>query len=404
MADLRGVMMRLWGRAVWRSLSIRRLGGRTKAALYVAGRAGAIILALAAGSAVIAATPDLWPRLVYWSAALSSPSAALEAMADRWTDRPPESSADMAPETEESALETEESVPETEDDAARPADEHDDGQELEDVSEVPPERRGTVLTEQYVLPSGGIYVPFGAAHIRNGTAITNEEVATELAKPLELGLEHGADGPQVLIFHTHTTERYEPADRGYFDLDYVWRSKDASLNMAAVGDVVAEGLSARGVSVIHDTTLHDWPSYNGSYARSAETVSAYLSLYPSIKVVLDLHRDAIEPEQGVIVKPTAVIDGRNAAQLMVLCGCDDGTMNMPGYFSNLRFAAALSDRLESKHPGLTRPVMFSYHKYNMDLSPGLLLIEIGASGNTLSEAKYSGELLAEALADLLVGV
>ena len=85
---------------------------------------------------------------------------------------------------------------------------------------------------------------------------------------------------------------------------------------------------------------------------------------------------------------------------MIISGCDDGTMNMPGFFENLRFAAALADKMQELYPGLCRPVLFDYRKYNMDLSPGLLLIEIGATGNTLEEAKYSAELLANALVAL----
>ena len=85
---------------------------------------------------------------------------------------------------------------------------------------------------------------------------------------------------------------------------------------------------------------------------------------------------------------------------MIISGCDDGTMNMPNFFENLRFAAALADKMQELYPGLCRPVLFDYRKYNMDLSPGLLLIEIGATGNTLDEAKYSAELLANALVAL----
>jgi len=385
---------------VWRSLSLRGAGARAKAVFRGVLRAGAVFAALSAAAVTVAATPDLWPRLLYFSAAMTCPRDALAVIEDRWTepDPTPQDSGEALPDTS--------CAPES---SAAPAPDRDDPPDetaettAEPVPEVPEDRRGVVLTEQYSYTAGGLYVPFGAALIRNGTEIPNETVERELSAPLDLGSGGGSGGPQVLIYHTHATEKYEPADRGYFDLDYVWRTADTRFNMAAVGEAVAQALSARGVSVLHDVTLHDSPSYTGSYARSAETIKSYLERYPTIKVLLDLHRDAIEPEEGVIVKPTAVIDGRNAAQIMVLCGCDDGTMDMPDYFSNLRFAAALTSRLESLHPGLTRPVMFSYHRYNMDLSPGLLLIEIGASGNTLPEAEYSGELLAGALADILAG-
>ncbi|HPR40097.1 MAG TPA: stage II sporulation protein P, partial [Oscillospiraceae bacterium] len=120
-----------------------------------------------------------------------------------------------------------------------------------------------------------------------------------------------------------------------------------------------------------------------------------------VTAALYLHRDAIEQDGNVIIKPTAEINGRKAAQIMIISGCDDGTMNMPDFFSNLRFAAALQDRMESLYPGLTRPILFDYRKYNMDLLPELLLIEIGSTGNTLEEAEYSAELLGQALISLL---
>ena len=146
--------------------------------------------------------------------------------------------------------------------------------------------------------------------------------------------------------------------------------------------------------------MHDDPGYKGSYQRSAVTVSKHLEANPGISVCLDIHRDAIEPSQTEIIKPAAEIGGRKAAQIMIIAGCDDGTMDMPDYWENLRFAAALADKLEELYPGICRPILFDYRKYNMDLSPGLLLIEIGATGNTLEEAKYSAELLGNALFEL----
>ena len=126
----------------------------------------------------------------------------------------------------------------------------------------------------------------------------------------------------------------------------------------------------------------------------------YLKKYPDIKIVLDLHRDAIAQNDTDKVKLTADINGKKAAQIMIISGCDNGNFNMPDYWENLRFAAALADKLEELYPGLCRPILFDYRKYNMDLSPGLLLIEIGATGNTLSEAQYSAELLGNALSEL----
>ena len=157
--------------------------------------------------------------------------------------------------------------------------------------------------------------------------------------------------------------------------------------------------------MIHDTTQHDYPSYNGSYERSADTIRKWLEQYPSIKAVIDVHRDAIESPAGNLIKPVAMIDGEKTAQVMIIAGCDDGTMNMPDWERNLRWAAALQSTAETMYPGLTRPVFFCYRKYNMDLTGGSLLIEFGSHGNTLEEtaraAEYMGKAMAQTLLDTL---
>ena len=126
---------------------------------------------------------------------------------------------------------------------------------------------------------------------------------------------------------------------------------------------------------------------------------SYLEWYPSIKVVLDVHRDAIQRDDGTRVKPVADIGGMKAAQVMIICGADvDG--NLPNFKQNLRFASRWQDKMESMFPGLTRPVLFDYRYYNQDLTTGSLLIEMGGHANTLEEAKYSGRLVGQALAAL----
>ena len=168
--------------------------------------------------------------------------------------------------------------------------------------------------------------------------------------------------------------------------------------MAAVGAEIASVLNQAGITTLQDTTLHDYPSYVGSYERSNETVRRYLEEYPSIKVVLDVHRDAIEKE-GTRIAPLAEINGEEAAQVMIICGCDNGG-NLPNYQRNLAFAAAWESTMEGMFPGLTRPVLFDYRYYNQDLTTGSLLIEMGGHGNTLEQALVSGRLVGQALVRL----
>lgn len=239
----------------------------------------------------------------------------------------------------------------------------------------------------------------GGGQLRNLTSLSNDEVYRNTIGGLPFSIELNADenSPQVLIMHTHTTECYE-GDQS----DYTYRTLDDSVNMVSVGDRMAQVLESRGIRVYHDVTVHDYPSYNGSYDLSRETVQKLLEEYPSIKVVLDIHRDAIERENGEIIAPYAEIDGIQSAQVMIICGCDDGTMGMPDCMQNLRTAAAFQESMESKYPGLTRPILYDYRKYNQDLSTGSLLIEIGGHANSHDEALAAAELSADAIADALI--
>ena len=129
-----------------------------------------------------------------------------------------------------------------------------------------------------------------------------------------------------------------------------------------------------------------------------------MAQYPSIKVVLDVHRDAIETEGGSRMAPVCTVDGRQAAQVMIICGCDNGgSVRLPSWRQNLRFAAAWERSMEGMYPGFTRPVLFSYRFYNQDLTTGSLLIEIGGHGNNLNEALYAGQLAANGLVQALLG-
>ena len=112
----------------------------------------------------------------------------------------------------------------------------------------------------------------------------------------------------------------------------------------------------------------------------------------------------LRAESGSRYAPVCTVDGRQAAQVMIICGCDNGTtVQLPGWRRNLRFAAAWERSMEGMYPGFTRPVLFSYRFYNQDLTTGSLLIEIGGHGNNLNEALYAGQLAAKGLAAALLG-
>lgn len=232
---------------------------------------------------------------------------------------------------------------------------------------------------------------------RSGTAV---DVAAALKRQLTLKWAD-TDAPQVLILHTHTTEPYMTYDAGYYNAVDRTRTKDHTKTVCAVGEAIKMSLAAAGIAAIHDTTVHDSPVYSGAYTRSAVTAQKYLKQYPTIKVVLDIHRDAVM-ENGAMVKPTATVDGKKAAQMMLITGVVDTTaLPHPQWRDNLTFAARLQQALDGVSPDLMRPLQTVASRYNQHLSPGWVLVEVGSEGNTVAEAVYSGQILGRTVAKLL---
>lgn len=270
-----------------------------------------------------------------------------------------------------------------------------DSAEAVQPPEIPAAYRGDMLEEDLSGSDSPNYLNLNPGYLRNYTDYTYPEIEDILSSSPSFSVQ--AQGPQVLIYHTHATEAFERYDHIFYDTRNNWRSTDNNMNMVAVGDALAASLEAEGISVLHDATQHDYPSYNGAYERSAETINRYLEEYPSIQIILDVHRDAID-RNGTLIRPIAEIEGKKAAQLMIISGCDDGTMDMPQWRENLRFAALIQQQAEEEWPGLMRPIFFGYRKYNQNLRPGALLMEFGSHGNTLEECVYTAQLVGPAIA------
>lgn len=246
------------------------------------------------------------------------------------------------------------------------------------------------------LDSGG--------QIRNCTDLSNDYLLEESRKSPDFEIDTNSSEPQVLIYHTHTTESYEPYQRDFYDTAFYSKTTEEDKNMVAVGERICEQLGKSGIGYVHAKNVHDYPDYNSAYDNSYATVSAILQEYPSIKVVLDIHRDAIERSDGTRIAPVCEVDGKSAAQLMIISCADDGTGYVPDYIKNYHLACSLQSQLENDYPELARPVLFDYRNYNQCLSSGALLIEIGSHGNSLDEAFYTGELLGKSLSKLLLSL
>lgn len=259
------------------------------------------------------------------------------------------------------------------------------GEAVYDVTEKTIGADGTAVGEGWLKNRAGLDVDFNAA----------------LNKPLTFQIQKNAKSPQVLIYHTHTGEAYLDEDVDYFYESYYSRTNNNDFNVVAVGNAITEALNQHGVNTLHDITVHD-STYNGSYDRSAQTVTDNLKKNPGIKVVLDIHRDALGTEQNK-VKTTFEYNGKKGAQIMILSGCDpDNERGFVNWKNNLSFALKLQNTAEKLYPGMTRPVSFDYFAYNEYICDGSLLIEIGTDANSIDEAEYSGRLLANVLAKVLL--
>ncbi|MBQ7757218.1 MAG: stage II sporulation protein P [Oscillospiraceae bacterium] len=260
---------------------------------------------------------------------------------------------------------------------------------------------GAIMTMQYGYYNTSAYFDLkNAGQVRNCTSIPNKTLAEISQIPPDIQIELNSEEPQVLIYHSHATESYEPYTRDFYDKDFSCKTTDITKNMIAVGEEIVNELNNAGIHTLHDRTIHDYPSYNNAYNSSRNSVSEILEKYPSIKVVLDIHRDGIERDDGTRIAPVCEVNGERVAQIMIISCCDDGG-NIPLYKENFKLASLLQSQLETDYSGITRPILFDYRFYNQDLSTGSLLIEIGSHGNSLSEAKLSGKLVGKSLSQAL---
>ena len=207
------------------------------------------------------------------------------------------------------------------------------------------------------------------------------------------------NGPQVLIMHTHTTESYseETYNKGAPD-----RNLDETKNMTAVGNAMKEVFLKNGINVVHDKTVHDYPSYNASYQSAEATIRKNLNANSGIKVVLDVHRDGITREDGTKVKLVADINGETTAQIMLVVGTDVN-LTHDKWQENFKLASKIQAKAIEVYPSLMRPIDLRKERFNEHLTLGSLIIEVGSNGNTMEEAIRGGERIAEVISMVLKG-
>ena len=257
--------------------------------------------------------------------------------------------------------------------------------------------KGKVI-EKKIKNSGYSYK---GVYVKDGNSNYDLNIKKLLSSRAKCKIKKNA-GYQVLFNDTATTESYAEKSSDSYSKKYNPRTTDKSESVVAVADEIEKKLTKAGIRTLHVTTYHDYPEYTGAYDRARKTIKSYLKKYPSIEMVIDVHRDSMTRDDGTKIKPTARINGKKAAQVMIITGCDnEGKLDFDGWRKNAVMAVQLQKKMADKYEGLARPLYFAPFRYNMDLTPNSLLIEFGTDVNTLAEAKYSGQLVGNCLAELL---
>ncbi|MGN1299156.1 MAG: stage II sporulation protein P [Candidatus Scatovivens sp.] len=233
---------------------------------------------------------------------------------------------------------------------------------------------------------------YGSVKIKNESAYTLTE---EMLNP-NVKFTNTKD---ILIFHTHTCESYTATEQNNYVSTGNFRTTDLNYSVARVGTELTNCLMNKGYNVIHDTTYHDYPAYNGSYTRSLTTVKNILSNNKSIELVIDLHRDALGSSSSYA--PTVNIGEEQVAQIMFVIGTNGGGLTHDNWNKNLKLAILIQQKANEMYPGLFKPIILRNSRYNQNVADGACIIEVGATGNTLEQSNASMKYLAEVLSEVM---
>ncbi len=262
--------------------------------------------------------------------------------------------------------------------------------------------------EQIIIPEGATpIVTYDLAHLTQGIGQLNNETPYKPNINALLGSDVTSkltEEPLVLVLHTHASEGYLGESATYLegDLGNLTYTQDAEKSVLAVGKAFIAALNKKGITAIHCTVMHDASGLSGSYERAAESIQFFLTHYPSIRYVVDLHRDAIMTAEGEYVRAATEIDGKSVAQILPVVGSDAGGWEHDGWEGNLALALQLRQELNQNDTALCRPAMLRTHTYNQEMAPYAILLEIGTGANSIDEAIAAATLAGEACAKVIL--
>jgi len=227
---------------------------------------------------------------------------------------------------------------------------------------------------------------------------TKYNIDIEKLKNEELKFSLNKNNIDVLIYHTHATESYTPSEGYEYEASGVFRTLNTETSVIKIGKTIKEYLQKSGIGVYHDETLYDYPDYNLSYSKAGKAIPELVKKYSDAKIVLDVHRDAIGvgTEQ---YKPIVKINGENVAQFLLVIGTNQGGLSHSEWRENLKLALKIKELADEKYPGLCRYIILRKERFNQQVTLGAMIVEMGATGNTIPEvmrtSRYFAELLSE---------
>ena len=239
-----------------------------------------------------------------------------------------------------------------------------------------------------------------AIRVDNHTNGISVKASDYFDKKVSLKLKPAKEGPQILIMHTHTTEAYTKGRKDTYKETDTARTTDNGYNMVRVGEEMKSVFEDMGLSVVHDKTKYDYPSYTGSYSRALTGIEKMLKKYPTIQIVLDVHRDAIIGSDGTSYAKKTEIDGEQVAQIMLVVGTNDMGLTHPDWKKHLTLAVQIQKNMLGIDSGLPRAIDLRRQRFNEHATPGSLLVEVGTSGNTLKPALAGARYFARAAGTL----
>ena len=230
---------------------------------------------------------------------------------------------------------------------------------------------------------------YNTVKIKNNTDI---KLTKEMMKP-----DVKINTKTILIYHTHSCESYTPTEKYSYKKTGNFRTTDKDRSVIRVGTELEAYMKQYGYKVIHDTSLYDYPAYNGSYSRSYTGVSKLLDKNKGTEVLFDLHRDAIADSSYA---PTVKIGDEYAAQIMFVIGSNGSGAQHDNWTKNLKFAIKIQEKANELYPGLFKPIVLRNSRYNQHLANGASIIEVGATGNTLEQCLTSMKFFSKVLSEI----